>query len=58
MICKLEIYNGELNIFPVVTNERLFAQITMSNIVEITLVQLINKPHYQQTKGESWLGNW
>lgn len=53
MICKLEIYNGELNIFPVVTNERVFAQITMSNIVvEITLVQLINKPHYQQTKGE------
>lgn len=44
MICKLEIYNGELNIFPVVTNERVFAQITMGNIVEITLVQLINKP--------------
>ena len=52
MICKLEIYNGELNIFPIVTNERVFAQITMGNIVEIILVQLINKPHYQQTKGE------
>ena len=52
MICKLEIYNGELNIFPVVTNERVFAQITMGNIVKITLVQLVNKPHYQQTKGE------
>lgn len=34
MICKLEIYNGELNIFPVVTNERVFAQITMGNIVK------------------------
>lgn len=33
MICKLEIYNGELNIFPVVTNERVFAQITIGNIV-------------------------
>lgn len=34
MICKLEIYNGELNLFPVVTNERVFAQITMGNIVK------------------------
>ena len=34
MICKLEIYNGELNIFPIVTNERVFAQITMGNIVK------------------------
>lgn len=34
MICKLEIYNRELNIFPVVTNEKVFAQITMSNIVK------------------------
>lgn len=34
MICKLEIYNGELNIFPVITNERVFAQITMGNIVK------------------------
>lgn len=33
MICKLEIYNGELNIFPVVINERVFAQITMGNTV-------------------------
>lgn len=34
MICKLEIYNGELKLFPVVTNERVFAQITMGNIVK------------------------
>lgn len=34
MICKLEIHNGELNLFPVVTNERVFAQITMGNIVK------------------------
>lgn len=52
MICKLEIYNGELNIFPVVINERVFAQITMGNIVEIILVQLINKPTISKLRGE------
>lgn len=52
MTCKLEIYNGELNIFPVVTNERVFAQITMGNIVEIILVQLINKPTISKPRGE------
>lgn len=56
MICKLEIYNGELNIFPVVTNERVFAQITMGNIVEIILVQLINKPPLSANQGRKLVG--
>lgn len=34
MICKLEIYNKELNLFPIIADEKLFAQVTMGNIVK------------------------